>query len=554
MSHFVLLFLSLAPMALCVRVDSDFEENVESDLGVGQMTPEDRDQIMEAGIRELSDTAWDCPNELPFRLRTGLERFLEVLEGQCDNITNICRTNYTLNETHRVEAAVTFLNEALFQADIRGCAAEMMNLPEVQPILAAIDGYRPLFERADDIPGVRDRTLAVFDQMASWQQALVALGDSIMDRRLRYSEDQQRACDSACHSCSGIHGGKWGDNAEPFRFKCILKRRHELPAGPGIHCLPAKRRVSRPWAFKTWCTNQDWVEWHFQSVRVSAMTTCATHSLVARIQSGSVMPDQFMLSCMLWEQGQALYEEDLMAWRDWIEGQAEAGDGVVSEGWRATLLGYFAMSTAEGMAGMREASQNTTRLSPDDWTRLLQREEFNVLPQGVSGTLDCAPTLYPTAGQRLHGMFAVVASGLIGVASIVLVPFAMVGGLGLFVLGLIRNMFIGCTDDYCFDRYLWAAGLVGGLTALVWLPPWVITNTFGRIRPAIRRDHLGGDCAGGLLQLGNSAPVCFQAMKKGDAQTIECPGNSARSVVISCDPESASGRPEHAVVLRGDRC
>merc|ERR1719210_422473 len=167
-----------------------------------------------------------------------------------------------------------------------------------------------------------------------------------MDPRLRFSGDQQRACDSACYSCTNMHGGRArssDDWLDPFRFKCILKRRYELPTGPGIHCLPAKRRVSRPWAFKSWCTNQDWVEWHFQSVRIAAMGTCASHSLVALILSGSAMPEPFMRSCMFLEQGQVLPVADLRAWKAWIEdlqGQRRnnEGDGVVSEGWRAALL------------------------------------------------------------------------------------------------------------------------------------------------------------------------------------------------------------------------
>merc|ERR1740123_2381641 len=99
-----------------------------------------------------------------------------------------------------------------------------MNNATVQTLVAEINGYRALFELADDVPGVSVRTVAVFSQMASWQQALVDQGDSVMDRRLRYSEDQQRACDAACTWCTNSHThAHW--QVEPFRFKCLLKRR-----------------------------------------------------------------------------------------------------------------------------------------------------------------------------------------------------------------------------------------------------------------------------------------------------------------------------------------
>lgn len=404
------------------------------------------------------------------------------------------------------------------------------------------------------------RVQLAFARLASWQEALVALGADMVDRDELYPRDVTSIhdCPSPCTSCSLQHNSIW-KGKEVDKFKCYLsgRNRNNLPSrrNPRFSCEPPKRRTWMFWQWKTWCTVPSYTEDFFENARIAAMVTCGLHSLQATMRVGAAMPDDVMRICMLTEQRMVVTDEDLQAYTAFM---STPDDGVVPMLFQYAFGTFLSTATALGLAGLRDETGAfvPATAAADKWGELLKGSDYTLLTQDHAfvDSENCRPP--PGSGNVFLGGFAsLVATGsarmlavLSSMPSFLLAGFYYVFGLIAFlgftllmpgpgiIVGIILA-FLAQSEGEDWERR------AQDIFTRVYVEKY--TSIYNFLKP---RDPVKA-CPWKLLIMNGSPTICVAGMEKLEAKRYQCPADSSRSVVVSCEPEFG-GR----LALRGGPC
>lgn len=539
------LFVGLASFSVSsVRLDDasdtleDLEGQMEEEHLTYQITAEDFEQEASHGARAIEEqTCQRVRASLVSRLQT----FIDVLRNQCEGYDN-CSGSFSENRTEDISPISIGIADDIMVADNKGCIREVMEHPDVSKEVEEVNKYRAETTTwsVPSIPALQGRISTGFANLASWQLALVNM-DRVMDEKFAIKEEefQARACDPTCRSCKREKGS-------PF-FKCVLKDYHVMPsaAEDGITCPDRPvRRMSKFWQWKATCVLDGTLQSRFHDVRVDAMLTCGSRSLLSTLKHPNGMSDDHMKSCMLVEQGMVLSEEKLRSWKQFSELKA---DGNVSDGMLKTFASFVAVSTGVGLAGLREESEDQMPLGGTDWQALLEDDTFTAVPYGLYDSLKCQE-FFPTY-HKSYGWFANIVGVGVGVLSLPLIPFVSMAGLVLTLHSLIWKV-MGWRQ-YKGNK-VFVKSLLAFLVPQFMTPYWGFTlgrhffrsqkgENYWVDRQYKETNKLG--CPGGLLNLGAGAmkSTCFGGLGVGQSEHLTCwrggPDAVVKTLNVTCQGE-----------------
>jgi len=286
----------------------------------------------------------------------------------------------------------------------------------------------------------------------------------------------------------------------------------------------------------------------------------------------------------------------------------QEGDGLVSVDMQSLFGVFLSLSTAQGLAGARDASQPPP--SDGNWLDLYKNSTFTLLPPALMDSVPCDPPV--TNRQIFLGAFAAIVA--IGSGSMLAVlasiPLVLLGGFFYILAGVVvifmGSVSLSCeTDTYgqcgrdsggvcaqgrccssqgwCEDSAEWLSDCGGrnswysedrngvcsgsappkgghpahvlalrGTKAFKGVPAMfsnVFTKVANKIYHKLRPSAPAMLCPRGLLFLNGGPPVCISEMDKLEAKRYKCPNNESRSVVVSCEDEFNG-----LVVVRGTTC
>jgi len=399
-------------------------------------------------------------------------------------------------------------------------------------------------EKLQSYPEAPDRVKTSFGRLASWQESLAAMGTNLIDRRLLFPEDIENApnCPRPCTSCTKNHNSLV-KGSEADKFKCLLDRAHRNTppsvAEKRLKCEKPRRRMWKFWQYKTWCNVPGWVADAYLNARVAAMVACGSSSILTSLRGNKIMTDEEMRVCMLVEQRMAVTEADLQLYQ---EAATTADDGVLPEEFQHIFGIFLAMSTAEGLVGMRDTAPAPP--SDDDWLQFFRDDNYTLVPQGLVPDVSCEPPV--NNRELLLGNFAAILSIGSGVLLSVLVVIPL-----LYITALLFLVAVHMLLAVPGNLFLIFGGLsVALLDSLPQIAKTVFTGAMAKVynivAPRTRQEKA---CPKGLLTLGSGAPVCIKQMDKLEAARYQCPGNASRSIVVSCEPTHNG-----VVVVRGEPC
>jgi len=492
-----------------------------------------------------SESRWDAlEEEFVQKAQEGKQKVAAI---QCSEVTsNILEALEKFQST--IENG-TFGEEEFLS--IRGVAAtvatSIMTLDEKRCLMAAmtdedvVSRVANITQLKDTIIGTPDANVSMklrhaFTRLSTWQQALVEMGTKFVDRRLLFPGEIGNIfnCPQPCYKCTREHNSLFKPD-EKFKFKCLLKSEHKNRP-PSLHeqrlrCDKPKRRTSVFWEYKTWCSVPGWIADAYQNARISAMISCGSQSLMSTLKFNELMSDELIRTCMLAEQRMAVTMPELRSYKQFLAKEEEAGVPAI---WQHTFAVFMSVSTAQGLVGLRESSEDPPT-SDDDWEKFIRSSNYTLLPPELVSSVPCEP---PVNKRELFlGTFSAVLAVGAGVAVSVLLALPFV-----FMIGL------------CF--YLVAQGFLYNLPhAFVFAAviPRIFKDVFApvavRVYNALFPQAEAKVCPRGLLAMGESELVCIAGMSKLEAKRYVCPADTSRSVVVSCEPEFNG-----LVVFRGEAC
>merc|ERR1740121_1245585 len=153
------------------------------------------------------------------------------------------------------------------------------------------------------------------------------------------------------------------------------------------------------------------------------------HSLLTTLRSETTMSDELLRVCILVEQRMAVTMPELRAYKDYVGAE---DDGELHRELQFIFASFLATSTAQGLVGLRDASQNSPPASADSWGQLLSDDSYTLVPPELMNDTSCEP---PVSNREIMlGMFAAVAA--VGSAAMLaaLVSFPLVFMLGLLFI------------------------------------------------------------------------------------------------------------------------
>lgn len=438
----------------------------------------------------------------------------------------------------RVRDLSTSLATAIMTSDKKRCMREVMAHEDVAEALAEVNAYVANLTSGPDAD-TNERVQLGFSRLASWQDQLVSMGSTMVDRDVLYPSDVENIfdCPQPCRACSKKHNSLFKAE-EKFKFKCYLAGAHRhLPphlVEGRIQCEAPKRRMWKFWEFKTWCTVPGWIADVYQDARIAAMVKCGSRSLLTTLQSGQTMPEDVLRTCMLAEQRMAVTMRELRDYRDFL---AAEGDDVVPTGMKHIFSFYIATSTAQGLVGLRDAAGPPP--SDDDWEQLLRGGNYTLLPPALVASVPCEP---PVDNKDIFlGAFSAIISvgsgAMLGLVSVM--PQVLLLGFFFVLAGFLIGPALSAVVTF---RIISASKV-----------PQLFMDTFTRVAThvhnAIMPSNQVKTCPRGILMLGSAAPLCIDDMDTLEAKRYTCPEDQSRSIVLSCEPEFNG-----VVALRGEPC
>lgn len=253
------------------------------------------------------------------------------------------------------------------------------------------------------------------------------------------------------------------------------------------------------------------------------------------------MSEDMLRVCMLTEQRMAVTMGELRSYKDYL---AAEGDNEVPLGLQHIYATFVATGTAQGLVGLRAASDGT-RPSDENWGQLLVDSNYTILPPGLVSDVECTP---PIDNRELI-MGAVAAVIAVGSAALLgaLATMPMVWAVAmLFALGglLIRFFILPHGAIVLYLGVLLAANIPNLFSGIFTSVAHNVYNAIAPNRKSVKA------CPTGILNLGGGSPmICLDGMDKLEAKRLTCPNDESNSMVVSCEPEFNG-----VVALRGEPC
>lgn len=333
--------------------------------------------------------------------------------------------------------------------DEKKCLKSVIAQTDVATRLDKINTFKRQFGKLSD-NATAARVQRGFAQLASWQDSLMGL--PLVDQEMLFPKNILDAvsCPQPCSSCTDKHNSFF-KGKETTKFKCLLPRKQRNsppstnPKLSFLKCDKPKRRTWKFWQYKTWCTVQHWVAEIYDQARVAAMISCGSHTMLSTLRTGKDMTPAMLRTCMLVEQRMAVTMKEVRDFKTYL---GQEGDGIVSVEMQSLFGVFLSLSTAQGLAGARDASQPPP--SGDQWLQLYKNSTFTLLPPALVDSVPCDPPI--TNRQIFLGAFAAVVA--IGSASML----AVLASMPLVLLGAVFYILAGAV--FVFD------GIVGGIKKL----------------------------------------------------------------------------------------
>jgi len=489
----------------------------------------------------------------------GLDQFHIQLQSVCLSDDSVCAGNFPPKDD--LQYLATGLATTVMTMDEKRCLKDVITQDIVASRLAKINTFKAQLGQLRD-NATATRVQLAFAQLASWQDSLVSIGSKLVDRKMLFPKDILKNCPWPCHFCTNKHNSMF-KGVETTKFKCGLPRRHRNTP-PSTHnkrltCEKPRRRMLKFWEYKTWCTVQDWVAEIYDQARLAAMISCGSHSILSTLRSGGTMSEDLLRTCMLVEQRMAVTMQEVRVYKEFL-GEEDTGTVPVEV---QSLFGVFlATSTAQGLAGARDASQPPP--SDDNWLKLYSNSTFTLLPPALVNSVPCDPPIQNR--QILLGAFAAV----VGIGSAVMlsilavIPLVLLGGFFFILAGVLIVLSSGGEGDSrrrhirrrrsqpnAGQRAARSLAMMG-VAAFKSIPDMfsktfrkTAAKVYHKLRPAVPAKL----CPRGLLFLNNSPPICISDMDKLEAKRYTCPADESRSIVVSCEDEF-----DGLVAVRGEPC
>jgi len=484
-------------------------------------------------------------------------------EWNCDDVTSSLLGSLGLLDNFLFDSTMeplmqdisSTLATVVMALDEKHCLKEAMRNSTVQSRVNDVNSHRARF-LAEGTAEVNARMQLAFSRLVSWQEALVALGNEMLDRSELYPRNVNSFnCPPPCTVCTFEHGGLFKE-AEKDKFKCILHSENkDNPPSNGnsrFACDVPKRRTFKFWEFKTWCAVPGWVLDAYQNARISAMVTCGMNSLLGTLKANAVMSQEHLQTCMLVEQRMVVNMDELTAYREFM---ATEDDGVVPLATQHSFGAFLTLATADGLVGLRDNANELPPAADERWTDLLLGGSYTLLPPALVDSVPCNPPI--NNWEVFVGGFAAVAG--IGastmLAALASIPLVLLTGFFFVLAGVV---FLG-EVVYSLENYgptrpghiALEVAKIGLLTSA--LIPDLFVNVFAQTSTAVYNalvpEKTVKPCPRGLLFLPGSEPICLADMAKLEAKRYACPQDESRSIVISCEPEFNG-----VIALRGSPC
>lgn len=390
------------------------------------------------------------------------------------------------------------------------------------------------------------RMTASFRSLAAWQDGLVDLGEDLLDRQLMFPSDMTFIgnCPRPCKECTRKHNSWFKVETEKIKFKCILESKYKNTPPSNyekrIQCERPRRRWSRFWQFKTWCTAVDWTLLAYQRARISAMLTCGSHSVFSMMKTGSTIPQHILKTCMLVEQRMAVTMKKLREYKQWLQ---RPSDGVVSEAAAAAFAVFVSITTAKGLVGVHWASEGNTRAPSEDLSQVLRGSEYTFVPPELMKDVPCDPPV--ASNQVFLGVLAAIVATASGVAAGILVTFPLLL-FTVFWWFMIGFLFHAIGVFAIFVPHTWIGVILLPVVGSFFGPAF-LSNTQRVYQSLTGRKEKS--CSRGIMVLNKSQPLCIASMEHREAKRYDCPADKTKSIVLSCEHEF-EGFP----VIRGEGC
>lgn len=450
------------------------------------------------------------------------------------------------SRTERVHNITTTLATAVMALDEKRCMVEALQDQDLQNYMTRLYSKRVSLYTDEANPESSRRAQLAFSRLGSWQEALVGLGEHMIDREQLYPRDLSNIydCPQPCNRCSHDHSSLF-KGEESDKFKCYLNGR--TPPNPEIfHCDKVTRRSWQFWEYKTWCTVPGWIMDSYQNARIAAMVTCGTHSLLATLRTDEVMPADVKRTCMLVEQRMVVTYEELQVYKEFM---VSGDDGVVPLGLQYVFGAYVTMATAQGLVALRDSTTDVPT-SNDDWQELLIGNGFTLLPPALVPSVPCRPPV--DNWEVFMGAFAAVAAigsgAMMGILAVM--PLVLLTGL-FFVLAFVVLLAVIQTAGGGGGEIPVVIAYFGVVAAS--LIPQIFVSVFSQVSTnvynALVPQKSTKACPAGIVFLPGSEPTCIEALDVLEAKRYTCPLDVSRAVVVSCEPEFNG-----VAVLRGNPC